>query len=179
MSMPEKFLNDGLLGKQNNYEYSVRVLLIFAWPGIPENEKRENYVYSHDIFPTVCDLINIDIPESVEGESLKEVIQNEDKNAENDAGNDKIRDYLYFAYESKVRAVKGDCYKLIVYNTAEGTKKQLFDLKNDPDESNNLYGEAGYEDIAEELKEQMMKYKKEWDDEQHPTGEKFWSEVEL
>ncbi|MFW6270950.1 MAG: sulfatase-like hydrolase/transferase [Bacillota bacterium] len=160
----------GLMGKQNNYEHSIRVPLIFSGPGIPENEKRDNYVYLYDIFPTICEMIGLEIPDSVEGKSLTQVIKNKDK---------ETRDYLYFAYESKVRAIKGDRYKLIVYNTEEGTKKQLFDLANDPQEMNNLYGKIDYKEVEEKLKEIMIKYKKQWDDEEHPTGEKFWSEVQL
>jgi len=159
----------GLLGKQNNYEHSVRVPLIFAGPGISGNEKKDNYVYLHDIFPTVCDLIEVDIPGSVEGNSLNSVIENK---------NEKIRDYLYFAYEDKVRAVKGDRYKLIIYNTKDN-KKQLFDLKNDPQETKSLYGQKEYKKIQKRLKEKMLELKKEWDDEEHSTGEKFWSKIEI
>ena len=41
----------GLMGKQNLYDHSVRVPLIFAGPGIPEGEQRNSPVYLLDIFP--------------------------------------------------------------------------------------------------------------------------------
>ena len=41
----------GLMGKQNMYEHSVRVPLIFAGPGIPEGQKTDALCYLLDIFP--------------------------------------------------------------------------------------------------------------------------------
>jgi len=40
----------GLMGKQSNYEHSLRVPLIFAGPGIPVNERREAYAYLLDVY---------------------------------------------------------------------------------------------------------------------------------
>ncbi|MFW6270503.1 MAG: sulfatase-like hydrolase/transferase [Bacillota bacterium] len=154
----------GLLGKQNNYEHSVRVPLIFAGPEIPEGEKRDNYVYLHDIFPTLCDLTGIEIPETVEGISLYEAIN---KEAE-------TRDYLYFAYEDKVRAIKGERFKLIIYKTENGVRKQLFDLKNDPGENNNIIEKDKYEDVKYDLIQKIKQYRDRWDDNDHPTGKEFW-----
>ena len=60
----------GLMGKQNCYEHSVRVPLIFAGPGIPEGGRSAAYVYLLDIFPTLCELIGAPVPDTVEGQSL-------------------------------------------------------------------------------------------------------------
>ena len=46
----------GLFGKQNLYEHSIRVPLVFAGPGIPRGVRRSAYAYLLDIFPTLCDL---------------------------------------------------------------------------------------------------------------------------
>ena len=55
----------GLLGKQNIYNHSVNVPLIFVGPGIPKDQKRDALVYSYDIFPTLCELNGVDMdPES-------------------------------------------------------------------------------------------------------------------
>ena len=52
----------GLMGKQNLYEHSVRVPLIFAGPGVPRGETRDSYAYLLDIFPTLCDLADVPDP---------------------------------------------------------------------------------------------------------------------
>ena len=60
----------GLMGKQNCYEHSVRVPLIFAGPGVPEGRRSDAYVYLFDIFATLCELTGTPRPSTVEGESL-------------------------------------------------------------------------------------------------------------
>ena len=64
----------GLFGKQNCYEHSVRVPLIFTGPKVPGNVKTNAYVYLFDIFPTLCNLTGIEVPKSVEGKSFVNVI---------------------------------------------------------------------------------------------------------
>lgn len=49
----------GLMGKQNLYEESIRIPLIFAGPGIPKGQVRDQFVYLLDIYPTLCDILGI------------------------------------------------------------------------------------------------------------------------
>lgn len=53
----------GMLGKQNLYDHSVRVPLVFAGAGVPKNKKVENYVYLMDIYPTLCELTGHEVPD--------------------------------------------------------------------------------------------------------------------
>jgi len=156
----------GLLGKQNLYEHSVRVPLIFSGPGIPVNERRDAYVYLLDIYPTLCELIHVDIPESVEGISLVPAMQ--------DAGLE-LRDSLYLAYSRLIRGVKNRRYKLIEYRNDALEETQLFDLQNDPHELHNLFNQEGYEALTLELKKQLQEKKDLWDDLSHPLGQSFWN----
>jgi len=156
----------GLMGKQSAYEHSVRVPLIFAGPGIPKHETREQYAYLLDIFPTLCDLTGNPVPSSVEGQSLLPVIQNAATPG---------RDYVYLTYESLVRAVKDDRYKWIEYRMNGATHHtQLFDLLTDPWEMNNLQGDPQYAAIESRLIQQLHAFRDAWDDHTHPTGSKFW-----
>jgi arylsulfatase A-like enzyme len=153
------------MGKQNGYEHSIRVPLIFAGSGIPQNEKRDSYVYLMDIFPTLCDLIGIEIPDSVEGLSLVPSINNE---------NTQVRETLYFAYADLLRGIKDKRYKLIEYRNRDMNTKQLFDLKTDPLEINNLLGKPEYSKTVEKLTKDLLCYRDSWDDISHPAGKKFW-----
>jgi arylsulfatase A-like enzyme len=119
----------GLLGKQSLYEHSVHVPLIMSGPGIPKAQKRDAFCYLLDVFPTLCQLCDIEIPESVEGHSLAAVIKNPKR---------RIRKNLLFAYRDFQRAVRDKRYKLIEYSVNSNRTTQLFDLKADPCELNNL-----------------------------------------
>lgn len=132
----------GLLGKQNLYEESIRIPLVFCGPGIPEGKKTDAYCYLYDIFPTLCNMTGLSQPSSVEGESLLPVIDGEKEHG---------RESLLLAYMNLQRAVKKDGFKLILYNVDGQRHPQLFDLKNDPAELNNLYGNPAYIDVQKEL----------------------------
>lgn len=155
----------GLMGKQNNYEHSIRVPLIFSGPGIPQNEQRDSYVYLLDIYPTLCDMVGIPIPDSVDGVSFLPVIYDKRK---------KARTELYFAYGDLIRSIKDERYKLIEYRNKVFRGTELFDLKGDPYEMNNLYGKAGYKEEIEKLRAELKKYCSDWNDKRHPKGKEFW-----
>ena len=69
----------GLMGKQNMYEHTIGIPLIFSGPGIPSNELRAAQIYLRDLFPTTCDLARIPIPKTVQGRSFKRVIEGQEK----------------------------------------------------------------------------------------------------
>ncbi|TKG93738.1 sulfatase [Puteibacter caeruleilacunae] len=142
----------GLMGKQNVYDHSVRVPLIFAGPGIDKGVKNDVLCLLSDVFPTVCDLTDIKIPESIETHSLMKNIQNE-----------KLKsgpyEDLYFAYKNFQRGyVNQDGWKMIRYNVEGKETIQLFNLKKDPYELKNLSGEKKYENREREMLTAMQKW---------------------
>jgi len=127
----------GLMGKQNVYDHSVHVPLIIGGPGIPKKQLCDKYVYLYDLFPTLCDLIGSQIPESITGKSFAHCLKNPDAAA---------RQAMLFAYRNIMRAVQTKDHKLIRYTVKGETIHQLFDKHSDPLELNNIY-----EDVSEDL----------------------------
>ncbi|MDA1044995.1 MAG: sulfatase-like hydrolase/transferase [Verrucomicrobia bacterium] len=153
----------GLMGKQNLYDHSVRVPLIFAGPGIPQGERRASLAYLLDIFPTLCDLTGLDTPASVEGLSLAPAIK------------DPMivgREALYLAYTETIRGVTDGKHKLIEY---AGGETQLFNLQDDPREIKNLARDTASAEILTEMRSKMTRLAEAWDDEKHPLGMHFWA----
>ena len=156
----------GLFGKQNCYEHSVRVPLIFAGPGIPEGRETNALAYLFDIFPTLCELTGTPVPESVEGKDLSGCMKNPEMSP---------RKSLYFAYTEYQRAVKLGNYKLIEYAVPDRDRQtQLFDLRNDPWELENLAGKPEFARQLETMREELFRLRDEWDDQKHPMGQAFW-----
>jgi arylsulfatase A-like enzyme len=117
----------GLFGKQNLYEFGgMHVPLVMAGPGIQKG-KSEAFVYLMDLFTTIADYAEAKLPEGVEGLSLRPIAAG--KKA-------KVRDVLYTGYRHCQRSIRDDQWKLIRYPLVDRT--QLFDLRNDPRELNNL-----------------------------------------
>jgi arylsulfatase A-like enzyme len=142
----------GLFGKQNLYEDGMKPPLIFAGPGIPKGESQA-LVYLHDIFPTVVDLVGAEIPQELDGKSLKGVIENRVTG---------VRPTLFLAYRDVQRAVRDSRYKLIRYPQVNVT--QLFDLQEDPNELANLADKPQQTERIKSLTAEMERWQKELGD---------------
>lgn len=158
----------GLMGKQNCYEHSIRMPLIFSGPGIPRGQKRDGLVYLMDIFPTLCELLGAKIPDTVEGVSFARQLQ--DPACE-------TRDALFFAYRDKIRGVKTKKHKLIEYRYGDGRWTQLFDLEADPWETHNLADDGGLRALRSALEARVREFAAAWDD-SLPIGDAFWNHTE-
>ena len=130
----------GLFGKQNLYEFGgMHVPLVIAGPGINKG-KSEAFVYLMDLFPTFAEFAGATIPSGVEGKSIVPILTGKET---------KVRDLLYTAYRDGQRSIRDDRWKLIRYPLVDRT--QLFDLKTDPHELNNLANKPEYTSKLSEL----------------------------
>jgi arylsulfatase A-like enzyme len=154
----------GLMGKQNLYDHSVRVPLVFAGPGIPAGQRRDALVYLLDIFPTLCELAGMEAPGSVEGMSLGPCL---------DDPAVRLRDSLYLAYEKSIRGITDARHKLIEYACG---RTQLFDLSGDPAEMVNLADHPSSQATLVNMRTRLVRLAEEWSDENHPAGEAFWDD---
>ncbi|MEX0320986.1 MAG: sulfatase-like hydrolase/transferase [Puniceicoccaceae bacterium] len=155
----------GLMGKQNLYEHSIRVPLILSGPGIPCNVRRDASCYLSDIFPTLCELLEIDCPDTVEGKSLVPALTD---------SSEKIRECLHFAYRGVQRSIKQDQMKLIEYVVDGKRATQLFDLSSDPLELTNLADEPHMGETIKELRLELQRWQNDFND-TGIAGESFWS----
>lgn len=141
----------GLLGKQNLYEHSAGVPLVFVAPELERGVQREAGCYLYDIYPTLCEMTGIVPPPSVTGRSLLPALKEGEKH----------RDRIFLAYNSIQRAVVKDGWKYIAYNVGGIRTEQLFNLKNDPWEMVNLAYDPAYAMVVNAykriLKEEMQK----------------------
>ena len=135
----------GLRGKQNMYEHTVGVPLILAGPGIPRDRRRGAQVYLRDLYPTVCDLIGIPIPGTLDGRSFAGALR-----GEKDEGH-----RLVFGYFMDVqRMVRDDRWKLICYPKIG--REQLFDLSRDPLERDDLSADPGSQAVRDALRGELL-----------------------
>jgi arylsulfatase A-like enzyme len=133
----------GLMGKQNIYEGSMKVPLLFKGPGIKEGHS-DALVYLHDLFPTFCHFAGIEIPEGLDGKSVHPIIHGKESH---------VRDYLMLAYRDYQRSIRESYWKLIRYPQIDRT--MLFNLENDPNETNNLAYDPAYASRVHEMMEQL------------------------
>jgi len=156
----------GLMGKQNLYDHSLHVPLLMCGPGIPAGHRTDTYAYLLDIYPTLCDLAGVPIPDTVEGRSLVPALHHHAT---------RVRESLWFAYRNCQRAVQDDRYKLIEYVVEGQRTTQLFDLQQDPWEVRNLAGDPALASTVARLREQLADRSAELDDDQPDQGQDFWA----
>jgi arylsulfatase A-like enzyme len=154
----------GLMGKQNLYEHSVRVPLLLAGPGIPADVRCTALVYLLDLYPTLFELLGLPIPPSVEGQSFAATLADPALPQ---------RQRLYLAYADLIRAVKDERFKLIEYRGV-ARQTQLFDLVKDPAECRSLADDPRYQVVRDHLRAALLEMARDWDDAQHPMGQRFW-----
>lgn len=134
----------GLMGKQNTYEHSLRIPLLMSGPGIPVGREVDGFAYLTDVFPTLCDLLGVPVPATVEGQSLRPLIDGA-------AG----QRHAHAAYLDVQRMVRDDRYKMIRYFASArgvGTDTvQLFDLASDPWERTDLSKDPAYSEQLRSL----------------------------
>ncbi|MFW6336954.1 MAG: sulfatase-like hydrolase/transferase, partial [Phycisphaeraceae bacterium] len=155
----------GLMGKQSLYDHSVRVPLIMAGPGVPKNQRSDSLCYLLDIFPTLCDLLGLDTPDSVEGKSLKPCFDDPSATA---------RDLVHLAYRHLMRGVSDGKHKLIEYAVDGHRRTQLFDLEQDPWETKDLIDHPDQGETVTRLRKEVEKWREELNDHWEPQGGVFW-----
>jgi len=134
----------GLLGKQNQYEHSIRSPLIICGPGLPKNERCAALVMLHDLFPTLCDLLGISTPDTVTGKSLAPLLRHEST---------RVHEFVTGMFTHTQRMICDERWKLVLYPQIE--REQLFDLQSDPLEMHDLSGEASTKNVRVALREKL------------------------
>ncbi|MEM9849407.1 MAG: sulfatase-like hydrolase/transferase, partial [Bacteroidota bacterium] len=170
--------NHGLLGKQNIYDEDGLHVPFILSGGIIKAKGQNIHAlsYIHDIFPTICDLVDIEIPKTLLGKSLLPVIEGKQT---------QIRDYTYHAYRQFQRAYRKGDYKLIEYVRAKDRNKkegefvagsrvtQLFHIKNDPWETQDLSFFPEHRKRVLEMREKMQQRAIELGDYKQNVGQAF------
>ncbi|MGM0494706.1 MAG: sulfatase-like hydrolase/transferase [Armatimonadota bacterium] len=156
----------GLMGKQNLYDHSIRVPLVVSGPGIPEGERSDALCYLTDLFSTLCDVVDLPTPESVEGRSLAPILQ-----GQTDVGG---YESLFFAYMDCQRAIRDERWKLVEYFGEAERVTQLFDLAADPWETANLASAPEMDEQLMRLRGELERWQRQIDD--PLSGETPWEE---
>jgi arylsulfatase A-like enzyme len=137
----------GLLGKQNQYEHSIRSPLIIVGPGLPRGERSEALVNLQDLFPTLCELTGAAVPASVTGKSLRPLLLHQTV---------RIHEFVTGLFTDTQRMICDGRWKYIRYPKAG--REQLFDLEKDPQELNDLSASALHESRRAALQARLLQW---------------------
>jgi N-acetylglucosamine-6-sulfatase len=148
----------GLCEKHYAYDQIMRIPLVVRYPlWISSGSRKEQMVLTIDLAPTVLDLCGVPAPAGMDGRSWRTLFTG--------TGSSWREDFL-FDYASSfpiplppMQAVRTATHKLIEYQ--EKPIKELYDMKNDPLEKENLYNKPGMETVHADLEARLVRLKKE------------------
>ncbi|MEM9665384.1 MAG: sulfatase [Bacteroidota bacterium] len=140
----------GYAEKRLMYEAALQMPLLMRWPaGIAPGTRVESLVQNIDYAPTFLDLAGVPIPPTMQGRSLRPVL---DAEAPPD-----WREAIYYHYYDHMRhrvgrhaGVRTARYKLIHFYTDDTW--EFYDLEADPLEVRNVYGDPTYAEPIETMK---------------------------
>lgn len=141
------------------YEPSLSMPFIIRWSGhIQPGSRIDAMIQNIDYAPTFLELAGAPIPDDVQGRSLLPVLGGETPAD--------WRQSIYYNYDDgnsynlpTIEGVRTERYKLINYYKPR-QEWELFDLKTDPLELNNVYDDPAYTKIQKELKQELARLRK-------------------
>jgi arylsulfatase A-like enzyme len=154
----------GWFDKRFMYEESFRTPLLMRYPEmITEGKTDTQLVQNLDFAPTFLDLAGLAIPEDMQGISLLPILKDD-----NPADLRSSIYYHYFEYPGahsvkRHYGIRNDQYKLIhFYNDIDAW--ELYNLKDDPNELDNLIDNPDYEGMIQSLKEELKQLQVQYKD---------------
>ncbi len=136
-----------MVRKNTLYDESAKVPLLFSWPGhISENRTDSFHLVSGlDIMPTLCDYAGIKTPKNMRGRSLRSILES-----------------VVFSWGRTIitevssntgRMLRTQRYKYITYK--DNLVEQLFDMRDNPGETNNLATSSKYASYLPEYRRML------------------------
>lgn len=154
------------------YEEGMRMPFIIRYPKtIKKGSRSKATIENVDFAPTLLDFAGANIPKVMQGNSFKSIVE-----SGKTPGNwDQSAYYHYPLHMAhhKVPAhigIRTERYKLLFfYGTLEKKDRpdtppgwELYDLKKDPTEDNNVYDKSAYKEVVVELKEKLKELRRKY-----------------
>ena len=155
----------GWYDKRWMYDESLKMPFIVKWPGVTKPGSRNtDLIQNLDYAQTFLELAGAKIPEDMQGKSLVPLLKG---NTAKDWR--KSIYYHYYEYPSvhmvpRHNGIRTKRYKLMHFYQFEN-EWELYDLKNDPDELNNLYDDPKHAKLQKMMKTKLEKLRKHYEDE--------------
>lgn len=169
----------GQKNKQQPFDESIKVPFILRYPAKFGNTSARITApfNTPDILPTLLELANIDIPETVEGSSFLKVMSGEGKPASESVLIQCAVPFHQWNYSSGGREYRGVRSERFTYVRDLNGPWLLFDNVLDPFQMNNLLGIDEYIFIQSDLERQLQEWLKKTNDNFLPGSEymKLWN----
>lgn len=157
-------LDHGFLGKWLMYEPSLRVPGFVYDPRLPKNlegRRIDPMITTIDYTATILDLAGVRVLGTMQGHSFLPLVRGEQP--KEPWQTEFFYDHPFGAngHLPLIHGVRTERYKYTRYISQNPPYEQLFDLKNDPDETRNLVDSPEYASVLKELRKKTDQYVEE------------------
>ncbi len=152
----------GMVDKRTAHEPSLRIPLVVRYPKlVPPNSPKiiDEQTLTLDFASSILDICGAQPLPETQGQSWKTLISQGDSSWRTSW----YYEYNYehqFPYTPNVRALRTDRYKYIRYPHGDGSPDkhmgELYDLKTDPDENNNLIQHQEHAELVKQLHQELQ-----------------------
>lgn len=148
--------------KMTNYDIDTKAPLIFSTPKLKgKSIKSKRLVEFVDIYPTLCELAGIPIPETLEGISAVPLFENPDRPWKKAAFSQFLRKGIWIAPDGieymgySIRTEKYRYTEWVNWESNELAAIELYDQTLDPNENVNIAGIEENKSIIKKLSEKL------------------------
>lgn len=172
------FLGDhGWFDKRFMYEESLKMPYLVRFPKeVKAGSVCDEITTNVDIPATWLDMAGVPVPETFQGYSQRPLLQNTVPSNWQNSMYYRYWMHLAHHYVSAHYGVRTKDYKLIYYygeglgqpgalKESKAPEWELFDLKKDPHELKNVYGDPSYRKVVQDLKDELHRLQKKVGDE--------------
>ena len=152
--------------RPNMFDHSLQVPLLIRWPGVikPGTEVKE-LVSNIDTFASVLGMLQVERPRDYkqEGMDFSPLLRKAGAKVA-------WRDAVFAQYDphngldANMRSIRTERWHLVRQYKKNGQPDELFDVKNDPGELRNLYGDAEHRAVRDDLQRRLTEWMMSVDD---------------
>ena len=150
----------GWFDKRFMYEESIRMPFVIKYPGlIKPGTVNKDIITNIDFAPTILEMLGLQAPISVQGESFfSNLTTGKNKNWRQSMYYH-YYEYPFYHHVQPHYGIRNERYKLIHFYY-DMDQWELYDLKKDPDELNNIYLSKKESKLVSKLKSELYSLKK-------------------
>ncbi len=157
----------GLAGKTLLYDIDLKIPMIIYAPGLIESKVHEEIGLNIDIAPTLLDFAGVEIPDGMQGRSLRPLLENRKVDWRTDFFSENLfmeqnyprteavrtKDWKYIRYYSKEKDQHHILSLISPILGEEPIYEELYDLKNDPNEQYNLAARVDKQELLKKFRD--------------------------